>query len=154
MNCCRRQKIDWADPAAEQGGSGPRISKFFLRLKEFRLGGKAAPPTDFFPRGPQAHAGYSPGGVLDTPVSLAHHRGRVDHATLPPLAPLGNNGNGREGPVCRLPYSPINIFERRECNERIKNFSWSIHQGERNHRPDGCTLVHGYRQCKRGQDGD
>src|SRR5208283_2533237 len=99
-----------------------------------------------------------PGAVLDTPAPAAHHRRRVEQGGLlsasPPLWNEGSEGSGREGPIFRLPYSPITSFERRECNERIKNFSWSIHQGGRNHGPDGCTLVHGYRQCKRGQDGD
>jgi hypothetical protein len=110
MNCCRRQKIDWADPAAEQGGSRPRISKFFLSLKEFRLGGHR------HTRVTRLEAS------LTRPCRLRTIEGRVDHGDLPPPAPLalGNDGNGREGPVCRLPYSPINSFERRECRKNQK----------------------------------
>ena len=87
-----------------KGGSRPRISKFFLRLKEFRLGGKGRPPpADLSPRGPQAPAGYSPGAVLNTPVPAAHHKARVDHGGLPTPAPLGTRETAEKGQFVDYP---------------------------------------------------
>jgi hypothetical protein len=64
----------------------------------------AESPTPSLKNAPTV-GGYRPLPSLTPPAPAAHHQARVDQGYFQPPAPLGerNVGNGREGPLCRLP---------------------------------------------------